>query len=85
MNLGINLECVFNSTLQLFRTACLVYLLTAIRPMVELGDYLNREGVVNPLPCLNNSPENKYLEAFSPKKLQSRVKKMIEIISKFFP
>jgi len=35
--------------------------------------YLKQEGVRNPLPILNNSPENKYLEAFDPEKLQSRV------------
>ncbi len=39
-----------NSTLQLFEPACLVYLLSDVRPAVELGDYLNREGVFNPFP-----------------------------------
>ena len=40
--------------------------------MVELGDSLKREGVVNPLPALNNSLEGKYLEAFGPKKELNR-------------
>ncbi|OGN64528.1 MAG: hypothetical protein A3E26_01225 [Chlamydiae bacterium RIFCSPHIGHO2_12_FULL_49_32] len=58
--------------MQLFGPACLVYLLSDVRPTVELGDYLNQEGVFNPfLPDLNNSPESKYLEAFGTKKLQS--------------
>jgi len=61
--------------LQLFRVDCLVYLSSDVRPRVELGDYLKQGGGRNPLPVLNNSPENKYLEAFDPKKLQSRVKK----------
>ena len=36
------------STLQLFGPACLVYLLSDVRPSVELGDSLNQEGVFNP-------------------------------------
>ena len=72
----------FNSTLQLFGPACLVYLLSDVRPTVELGDSLNQEGVFNPfLRDLNNSPESKYLDAFGPKKLQSRAncKKLIRL------
>jgi hypothetical protein len=61
--------------LQLFEPARLAYLLSAVRPMVELGDYLKQEGVKKPLPVLNNSSESKYFEAFEPKKLQRRVGK----------
>ena len=39
---------VVASTLQLFGPACLVYLLSDVRPTVELGDSLNQEGVFNP-------------------------------------
>ena len=39
---------LFGSTLQLFGPACLVYLLSDVRPTVELGDSLNQEGVFNP-------------------------------------
>ena len=51
---------ILDSTLLSFRTACLVYLLSAVRPMVELGDSLKQEGVVNPLPALMNSSKGKY-------------------------
>lgn len=60
----------FNSILQLFEPASLVYLLSNVRQMVELGDYLKQQGVKKPLTVLNNSPESKYLEAFGLKKLQ---------------
>ena len=43
------LQCLnIISTLQLFGPACLVYLLSDVRPTVELGDSLNQEGVFNP-------------------------------------
>ncbi|HCJ84212.1 MAG: hypothetical protein A2Y28_02085 [Chlamydiae bacterium GWC2_50_10] len=32
----------------------------------------------SPLPGLNNSPESKYLEAFGPKKFQSRAKRFLK-------
>ena len=38
------------STLQLLWAACLGYLSSDVRPMVELGDYLNQAGVFNPFP-----------------------------------
>ena len=39
-----------HSTLQLLWAACLGYLSSDVRPMVELGDYLNQAGVFNPFP-----------------------------------
>ena len=48
-DLGLpNPEEALHSTLQLFGPACLVYLLSDVRPTVELGDSLNQEGVFNP-------------------------------------
>jgi len=40
--------CALYLDIQLFEPACLVYLLSDVRPVVELGDYLNQEGVFNP-------------------------------------
>ena len=71
---------ICNSTLQLFSLACLVYLSSDVRSTIELGDYLNQEGVSNPLPGLNNSPENKYLESFEAKKLQSRAYVILTVL-----
>ena len=42
------ISMLYISTLQLFGPACLAYLPSDVRPMVELGDYLNQEGVFNP-------------------------------------
>ncbi|MBF8262559.1 MAG: hypothetical protein HW387_224 [Parachlamydiales bacterium] len=38
------------STLYIFRAACLAYLPSDVRPLVELDVYLIRKGIVNPLP-----------------------------------
>ena len=53
-------DSLFISTLQLFGAACRVYSPSDVRPVVELGDSLKQEGVVNPLPALMNSSEGKY-------------------------
>ena len=61
------------STLQLFGAACRVYSPSDVRPVVELGDSLKQEGVVNPLPALMNSSKGKYTGQAAPKSCKVEV------------
>ena len=65
---------VINSTLQLFGAACRVYSPSDVRPVVELGDSLKQEGVVNPLPALMNSSKGKYTGQAAPKSCKVEIK-----------
>ena len=72
----------YNSTLQLFGAACRVYSPSDVRPVVELGDSLKQEGVVNPLPALMNPSKGKYTGQAAPKSCKVEYKAKVETLEK---